>query len=594
MGNPGSKIFSIPTYAAAADFSRAGSPARPTAQPAQFRRRELLSVAVVALLSGVICFYHLGVYGLWEPDEGRYAEIGREMLVLHDFVTPHLDYVPYVEKPPLLYWLTAASLWLCGINEFAARFINAAAAMIGIFAVYFFARRVLGLRQAVLASVILATSVLYALMAQVLTTDMLLTAWLTVALFAFYLHWSSGGAWCWIMYIASALAALTKGPIGIAIPLLAGTIFLLTKGELRGAVRRFHVLPGLWLTALVTAPWFVAISIREPDFPAFYLIGEHFRRFFESSYSHGQPIYYYAPVIIGGMLPWSLLVPFIPWRSLRPDPVRRFCLIAATTIIAVFSLASAKLIPYILPALPVLAVVIASGLNGFIGSRESGTNPEISGADCRRLAAVGPILGIAAAGTLAVGALADRFASPNPVLVRPALHAAGLIVLVASVLCFAAFWRRQVAAGLAILALASAAVIVVAGYGRRLAEPARSYAQLARLIAQRAPNARLICYPRYIQSLPFYTGRRVILVGPPTELAYGAAHAPDGSSYFFTRRADLLSLWREPQPSVLIVDRSAMPTLEDSLGAFTVIAEDNRKIAMAHRPGGWPRDGNSP
>jgi 4-amino-4-deoxy-L-arabinose transferase-like glycosyltransferase len=430
-------------------------------------------------------------------------------------------------------------------------------------------------------------------MAQVLTTDMLLTAWLSVALFAFYLHWSSGGAWCWIMYIAIALAVLTKGPIGIAIPLLAGIIFLLTEGDLRVAMRRFRVLPGLSLVTLIAAPWFIAISIRQPDFPAFYLIGEHFRRFFESSYSHGQPIYYYAPVVIGGMLPWSLIVPFIPWRSFRPDPARRFCLIAATTIVVVFSLASAKLIPYILPAFPLLAVVIASGLDGFIGSRESALNAEINRANCRPLAAIGPILGIAAAGALAVAALADRFVSPNPALVQPALHAAGLVVLAASVLCFAAFWRRQAAAGFAILALSSATVIVVAGYGRRLAEPVRSYAQIARQIAQRAPNARLICYPRYIQSLPFYTGRRVILVGPPTELSYGAAHAPDGSSYFFRRRAALLNLWRDPEQSVLIVDRGAMPTLEESLGAFTVIAEDKRKIAVAHKTDGGPEGMNS-
>jgi len=191
------------------------------------------------------------------------------MLVLRDFVTPHLDYVPYVEKPPLLYWLTALAMRLFGIGEFAARFTSAAAAMAGIFAVYLFARRVFGPRQAILAAVILATSALYALMAQVLTTDMLLTATLSVALFAFYLHWSSGGAWCWIMYVAMALAVLAKGPIGIAIPLLAGAIFLFSEGELRGAIRRFRVVPGICLTALIAAPWFVAITIRQPDFPAF-------------------------------------------------------------------------------------------------------------------------------------------------------------------------------------------------------------------------------------------------------------------------------------------------------------------------------------
>ena len=94
----------------------------------------------------------------------------------------------------------------------------------------------------------------------------------------------------------------------------------------------------------------------------------------------------------------------------------------------------------------------------------------------------------------------------------------------------------------------------------------------------------LICYPRYIQSLPFYTGRRVILVGAPTELAYGAAHAADGPNYFFTRRADLLRLWNEPQPSLLIVDRGAMPALAKSLGAFTIIAEDHKKIAVMRTP----------
>jgi len=536
-------------------------------------RSEFLAISAVVILAGVVCFCHLGAYGLWEPDEARYAEIAREMLVLHDFVTPHLNYVPYVEKPPLLYWLTALAMRLCGIDEFAARLTSAAAAMIGIGAVYFFARRVFGARQGILAAAILATSALYALMAQVLITDMLLTATLSVALFAFYLQWSSGGAWWWLMYVAMALGALTKGPIAIALPTLACGIFLFTEGQWRGAIRRFHVMPGLGVIALVAAPWFVAITIRQPDFFAFYFIGEHLQRFFQSSYSHGQPLYYYVPVILGGMLPWSLLVPFIPWRSLQPDPGRRFCLIAAATIFVLFSMASAKLIPYILPAMPFVAIVIANGLDEFVAGR-----------DCRRLAAVGPILGIVAAGVLTVAAFADRFASPNPAMVRPALQAAGLVLIVASVLCFVTFWRRRAVAGLATLALATAVLLVVAGYGRLMAEPARSYAQLARLIAQRAPDARLICYPRYIQSLPFYTGRRVILVGAPTEFAYGAAHAADGPKYFFTRRADLLRLWNESQPSLLIVDRGAMPALAKSLGAFTIIAEDHKKIAVMRPP----------
>jgi 4-amino-4-deoxy-L-arabinose transferase-like glycosyltransferase len=537
-------------------------------------RREFLAAIGVAVLAGIVCFYHLGAYGLWEPDEARYAEIAREMIVLHDFLTPHLNYVPYIEKPPLLYWLTALAMRIVGINEFAARFTSASAAMIGIGAVYFFARRAFNPRQGILAAAILATSAFYALMAQVLTTDMLLAASLSVALFAFYCQWTSGGAWWWLMYVAIALGVLTKGPIAIIITTLVCGLFLLTESEWRGALRRFRVVPGLGIVGLIAAPWFVAIMIRQPDFFAFYFVGEHFKRFFDEGYSHDQPLYYYVPIMLGGTLPWALFVPFIPWRSLRPDPARRFCLIAAATIFVLFSMASAKLIPYILPAMPFVAIVIANGLDEFVAGR-----------DCRRLAAVGPILGILAAGVLTVAACADRFASPNPAMVRPALQAAGPILLVAGVSCFVTFWRRRAVAGLATLALATAALLVVAGDGRLMAEPARSYAQLARLIAQRAPDARLICFPRYIQSLPFYTGRRVTLVGDPTELAYGAAHAADGPNYFFTRRADLLRLWNEPQPSLLIVDRGVMPALAKSLGTFTIIAEDHKKIAVMRTPG---------
>ncbi|MGH7841946.1 MAG: hypothetical protein ACREQT_10555, partial [Candidatus Binataceae bacterium] len=94
--------------------------------------------------------------------------------------------------------------------------------------------------------------------------------------------------------------------------------------------------------------------------------------------------------------------------------------------------------------------------------------------------------------------------------------------------------------------------------------------------------ARLICYPRYIQSLPFYARRRVILIGAKTELAYGAAHSPDAAQFFFTRRADLLRLWNQPTPTVLIVDRAAFTPLASSLGPYTVIAADARKIAVTH------------
>jgi 4-amino-4-deoxy-L-arabinose transferase-like glycosyltransferase len=409
---------------------------------------------------------------------------------------------------------------------------------------------------------------------------MLLTATITVALFAFFLHWREGGRRCWIAYLAMGFAVLTKGPIGVVIPLTAVVLFLTYERELPGAIRRFRLVPGSVLTTAIAAPWFIAISLRQPDFFHFYFVGEHLQRFFDGRYSHGQPFYYYVPIILGGALPWTLVAIFIPWRSLQPDPARRFCLIAAAAIIAIFSAAGAKLIPYILPAMPPLAIVIADGLLGLISTRDGATGDRRTLRASRRLAACGPLLGLAGLGVVGAAAFAGRFASANPAKVEPELYAAGTIMLLTGVISYILFSRQRLFAGLGAIAMGSSAILIVASYGRIRIESARSYAHLAREIARRAPDAPLICYPRYIQSLPFYTGRRVILIGAKTELDYGSTHAPDGAAFFFSRHADLLRLWNATPAPLLILDRGALPPLQSSLGAYLVVAEDAKKIAI--------------
>jgi hypothetical protein len=124
-----------------------------------------------------------------------------------------------------------------------------------------------------------------------------------------------------------------------------------------------------------------------------------------------------------------------------------------------------------------------------------------------------------------------------------------------------------------------------------MAEPSRSYAALARAIERREPYATLVCYPRYIQALPFYCRRRVVLVGPKTELQYGADHSPDANDYFFARQSDLLRLWNQPRPTVLIIDRWALPPLRKSLGAFKVVASDSKKLAIIRDQAGASHNG---
>lgn len=546
---------------------------------------------VVAMLALILFFFHLGTYGLWEPDEARYAEIAREMLASHNFIIPHLNYVPYVEKPPLLYWLTAGSMKLFGVNEFAARFVNAAAALIGVLATYLFALRTFDNRRALLSGAVLATSALYALMAQVLTTDPLLTAATSIAMFAFFLQLRDGGRWWLACYFALSAAVLTKGPVGAALPLITAATFLWFEGEWHGAIQRFHVIEGLAIAAVITLPWFIAVTIQEPSFFHFYFVGEHLRRFFEPRYSHGEPIYYYIPVIAGGFLPWTLALLVVPWRSLEPNSARRFCLIAVATVFLLFSLASSKLVPYILPAFPFLAILAADGLMTFaeVSGRPNGTAPKFSEekarqSDPRRLACATIMLALAGAAVVAVASDPEWFKSPYVAILQPLLYVAGATVILCAIVCSAAFWTRHFEIGIALLIGGAAVTLIIMSYGRITVEPTRSYATLARNIDRLAPAARLICYPRFIESLPFYCRRRVILVGAKTELAYGAKHAHDASRFFFTRRDDLVRLWEESQQSVLVIDRAALGQVQNLLGQYTVIASDSRKLALTQSP----------
>ena len=195
------------------------------------------------------------------------------------------------------------------------------------------------------------------------------------------------------------------------------------------------------------------------------------------------------------------------------------------------------------------------------------------------------LLMVAGFAVLAVASEAGRFKSPYPVILQPVLYLSGATVIICAIVCLAAFWSRHFEAGLALLIGGAAATLSIISYGRIMAEPTRSYAALARSIARLAPQARLICYPRYIESLPFYCRRRVILVGAKTELTFGAEHAPDASEFFFTGPDDLLRLWKEPQASVLVIDRGALRQIQGLLGEYQVIASDSKKLALTPKIG---------
>ncbi len=317
------------------------------------------SVAVILLLSAIFLFFNLGAYSLKEPDEGRYAEIPREMVESGDWLVPHFDYVRYFEKPPLLYWATALSFRAFGVNEWAFRLPNALFALLCVLSLYLFARRPFGEVTAFLSAIILMSAFGFFAMGRVVTTDMLFTFLLCLSLLSFDSFYRTGRRrqLC-LFYISLGLATLTKGPV--AILLMGATIvpFLLAEGRLR-FIKELRLFWGIPLFLAVAAPWFIAISLKEGEFFSFFFVDQHLMRFLTTRHKRTGPVYYFIPVVLGGLFPWSLFIPRAVVQAWRRSEMRLF-FIWSLVVFVFFSLSRSKLPPYVLPLFPSVSLIIAA------------------------------------------------------------------------------------------------------------------------------------------------------------------------------------------------------------------------------------------
>jgi 4-amino-4-deoxy-L-arabinose transferase-like glycosyltransferase len=325
-----------------------------------------LFVATVAALTLFPCLDHPFV----EPDEGRHAEIAREMLASGRWLVPTLQGQPYYNKPPLFYWLIAGSFALFGVTEQAARLVPAMASLFIVLAVYGFGARLLGTRRGMLAGLALCFTTGFVLGGRYLILDSVWTLLLTLSLFSAHEAVRAPGfRWRWWVISAGScgLAVLTKGPL--ALVLLAGPVLGFTWLDRRSA-RPTVLAWGVYLTVVLclVAPWYAAVMLREPCFGHQFFVDQHLRRFFGEVY-HSRPVWFYAPVLLAGCLPWSLLAVPVgrlllsrPARADRP-PALGFFVLWASWVVLFFSFSRGKLPTYVLPALPPIALLLSGYLD---------------------------------------------------------------------------------------------------------------------------------------------------------------------------------------------------------------------------------------
>ncbi|MFA7242720.1 MAG: glycosyltransferase family 39 protein [Sulfuricellaceae bacterium] len=533
--------------------------------------------AFLLILVLFVWFGTLDYRNLVRPDEGRYAEIPREMAVSGDWLTPRLNNLKYFEKPALQYWATAAAYNVFGEHHWTARLWSALTGFAGLLLAWYSARRLWGEPTGRYAALVLAGSLLYAIIGHINTLDMGVTFFMFLGLAGFLLAQREGATegdnrlWMHVVWAALALSVLSKGLIGMVLPGAVLVIYTLIQRDFT-IWKRLHFLTGVPLFFAIAAPWFIAVSNANPEFFHFFFIHEHFERFLTKGHNRYHPWYTFIPILALGILPWlTMLFPALG-RAWKPEPGRfqpkRFLLVWAVFIFVFFSVSSSKLPSYILPIFPALALLIGAYL------------PQ---AKARSLFWMVMPVAVLAAVALVLSPFSVMFASDEVPLALYQQYAIWLEVaaLVWAVGAIAAlYWlrRERVTHGLVALGLCTLFAGQLALLGHDTLSPASSAAHLAPQIRPYLkPDAPFYSVGMYEQTLPYYIKRTVTLVKYQDEMAFGIAQEPDKWLPDF---AGFESVWRNAPYALAIMTPGTYDEFKTKGLPMREIARDTRRVVV--------------
>ena len=530
-----------------------------------------LLVTAAALALGV----NLSGYRLLDPDEGRNAEVAREMASSNDYVLPHLDGLPYLDKPIVYFAAAAATMEVLGPTETAARLPAYLFTLATIAAVVLFARRRWGNDAGWLAGVAVATMPLVMAYARATIFDSALAFCTTVAILAF---WDERPMLAWA---AMGLGALTKGPVALLVPLATAMPHALLTGK---PLRRLFPLLGLAAFGVVALPWFIAIAARIPEFPHYVFVRETLERVTTTKFHRTAPVWFYLPIVPVAAFPW--IVPALArlqhWRwtwlarrvnASAGEAVFLICWVLGP--LAFFTLNQSKLPQYVLPLMPAFALAAAR-----VFAREG------IGVAWRAYCGVALVLGTAL--------ISLTLWLPAPIALTPAERAAipsaalalGIALVASAALVRHAVWRSQPILGVTGYAIVVMVIPLASGPLLAAVGDDRSAATLAQVIRNtQPPGTRVLGVSAFPPSLPFYLGEMMDVATPTGR---------ELTSNFIADYADQLragpnsplkpaDYWREvlarcPQPTVFVTRTGDAPTRAALDSSLTVLAVQGRYV----------------
>ena len=485
-------------------------------------------LASLAVAVTIVWFGTLDLRHLLRSDEGRYAEIAREMFASGDWVTIRYNGLKYFEKPPFHLWMTALTYEAFGVGEWQARLWGALSGALGIALTALVADRYHGRRVAVLCALVLLASPYWNLGSHINTLDTSLAAALTAALAGLLLaqHPDADAAarrrWMWFAWAAAAVAVLTKGLIGLVLPGLALVVYTAWTRDFQ-LWRRLHLVSGAAILLVITVPWFWLVSQRNPEFARFFFVHEHFERYTSTVHHRIEPWWFFVPLALLAFLPWSSLWLRMAQR-VRQSPrgtgfqAERFLAVWALSILVFFSFSGSKLPLYIQPMVPALALLGGAVL------------AELPAAAWRRLLVGALVVGVvAAAATSQVHRLATQ-STPHELMraYEPWLVSASLLVVVGTLLALWLLGRGRLNASIGLYGLTIFAGLTIALVGHETLGRANSGVDLVPAMRARlTPEMPIYGVKLLDHTLPFYLGRTLVMVESPDELEFGVRQEPD-------------------------------------------------------------------
>ena len=563
-------------------------------RPVEATRLWVVDLIVLAVVIGGFFLAFLGARPLGVPSEARYAELGREIAMSGDWVTPRINGVKYFFKPPLFYWIQAASIHAFGMSEFALRLATALFALGGCLLAYVGGRAFFGRPVGLLAAAMLATMLIWFALARIVLLDIPVGVFLSLSLLAFLLAVRGAPAerphagWLYTMYAAAAAATMTKGLIGIVLPALVIGLWIVLTWNWR-LLREVRLVSGLGVFLALTVPWHVAVGVQSPEFWHFYFVREHLERFTSTVHGRYEPWWFFLVILVVGSFPWLGFLGQALARNLKAcavaGPERTSELFLALwfwAILLFFSISDSKLIPYVTPLMVPLAIMLAR----YVSPALAQTSPPMGlSIGLWAIAGVAALVAIAALAVgvagplLASGDLAEDLASARPYM---GWLCAGAAFAAAAI--GAALWqgRRQVALG---LAMVSAATLFL-GVDTTMADhQPRSIKPIASVLNQIAkPEDEIAAYRTYPQDLPVYTGRRITVMGWSGELDFGRDAEPATKDWMFDDESELWRRWNSERTVYLVVPLMFEGNVRAAAGErYAELARSRRHLLVVNR-----------